>query len=80
MLTIAGIADGHYEAKRASAPRFGGCCTESEKSLLTRLSGEEGLSEKDLIFKVLKYFEETDNIACNIGRPILYFNYRINSA
>ncbi|MFV7762856.1 hypothetical protein ACNPKZ_20185 [Shewanella algae] len=51
-------ADSRYEAKRAAAPRFGGRCTESEKSLLTRLSGEEGLSEKELIFKALKYFEE----------------------
>ena len=51
-------ADGRYEPKRAGAPRFGGRCSEDEKELLTRLASEEGLSEKELIFKALRYFEE----------------------
>jgi len=51
-------ADGRYELKRAGAPRFGGRCSEDEKELLTRLASEEGLSEKELIFKTLRYFEE----------------------
>ncbi|MBO2558920.1 hypothetical protein [Shewanella algae] len=51
-------ADGRYEPKRAGAPRFGGRCSEDEKELLTRLASEEGLSEKELIFKTLRYFEE----------------------
>lgn len=51
-------ADGRYEPKRAGAPRFGGRCSEDEKELLTRLASEEGLSEKDLIFKALRYFEK----------------------
>ncbi|WP_335903303.1 hypothetical protein [Shewanella algae] len=51
-------ADGRYEPKRAGAPRFGGRCSEDEKELLTRLASEESLSEKELIFKALRYFEE----------------------
>jgi hypothetical protein len=51
-------ADERYEAKRAAAPRFGGRCSVEEKQLLARLSEAEGISEKDLIFKALKYFEE----------------------
>lgn len=51
-------ADGRYEPKRAGAPRFGGRCTEDEKKLLIRLASEEGLSEKELIFKVLRCFEK----------------------
>ncbi len=39
-------------------PRFGGRCSVEEKQLLARLSEAEGISEKDLIFKALKYFEE----------------------
>jgi hypothetical protein len=52
-------ADERYEAKRAAAPRFGGRCTDEEKQLLIRLSKAEGVSEKELIFKALKIFEES---------------------
>lgn len=52
-------ADERYEAKRAAAPRFGGRCTVEEKQLLVRLSEAEGVSEKDLIFKALKLFDES---------------------
>lgn len=51
-------ADNRYETKRAEKPRFGGRCTEEEKSLLNRLSAELGLSEKEVIFKALKLFDE----------------------
>lgn len=51
-------ADARYEAKRAKAPRFGGRCTEEEKDLLSCLSARENLSEKELIFKALKFFEK----------------------
>lgn len=51
-------ADNRYETKRAEKPRFGGRCTEEEKALLNRLSGELELSEKELIFKALKFFDE----------------------
>jgi hypothetical protein len=51
-------ADERYEAKRAAAPRFGGRCSVEEKQLLTRLSKDNGVSEKELIFKALRFFEE----------------------
>ncbi|MCZ4337657.1 hypothetical protein [Shewanella colwelliana] len=51
-------ADGRYEPKRANDPRFGGRCKNDEKELLTRLASEEGLSEKELIFKAVRFFDK----------------------
>ncbi|MFW0778529.1 MAG: hypothetical protein ACN2B6_12510 [Rickettsiales bacterium] len=51
-------ADDRYEAKRATSPRFGGRCDDDEKDLLIRLASEEGLSEKKLIFKAVRFFEK----------------------
>lgn len=56
------VADSNYEAKRATAPRFGGRCTTEEKEQLQRLMKSEGCSsEKELIFKALNFFELNHN-------------------
>ena len=51
-------ADERYECKRASMPRFGGRCSVDEKHMLSSLAESSGLSEKDVIFKALRFFKE----------------------
>lgn len=51
-------ADDKYEVKRAELPRYGGRCSQDEKALLVRLASEQGISEKELVFKALRFFDE----------------------
>ena len=51
-------ADERYESQRAKLPRFGGRCSIDEKHMLSSLAESSGLSEKDVIFKALRFFDE----------------------
>ena len=51
-------ADERYEDKRAALPRFGGRCSIEEKAMLSSLAESTGVSEKDAIFKALRFFKE----------------------
>lgn len=51
-------ADVRYEVKRAEQPRYGGRCSQDEKDLLSRLACEQAISEKELVFKALRFFDE----------------------
>lgn len=51
-------ADERYEDKRAKLPRFGGRCSTYEKHMLSSLAESSGLSEKDVIFNALRFFDE----------------------
>ena len=42
----------HNEARRGK-PRFGGYCTDEEKSKLSTLAKLKGVSEKELIFQLV---------------------------
>lgn len=48
-----------YEDRRKKLPRFGGRCTIEQKKQLTNLSESFKTNEKDIIFKALDYFEES---------------------
>ena len=50
-------AESKQDIKRKALPRFGGRCTCDEKALLKRLTDAERMTEKELIFKALNFYE-----------------------
>ena len=60
-------ADGRYESKRATLPRFGGRCSIEEKALLSSMAESSGSSEKDVIFKALRFFEENHKNSVDVS-------------
>ena len=50
-------AESKYDKKREELPRFGGRCSDAQKEQLKRLSSAEGITEKELVFKSLDYYE-----------------------
>lgn len=51
-------AEARYDAKRRHLPHFGGKCSPEQKKLLSRLSIENEVSEKEMIFTALRFYDE----------------------
>lgn len=50
-------AERKHDKKRITLPRFGGRCSFEEKEQLARLKDRYKLSEKEIIFKAVSFFE-----------------------